>query len=454
MVDFHIMRLVFLLLTAIAFAAPVFGGQQPSLVVAVDSSRSLRASDISAVHDALSRGLEGVSPEMPVGLVTFDDTARWLVEATPDRDAVLEALRVVEPSGTTTVLYDGIFLAAQGMEGGGALMVVSDGKDENSAVTVSDIEGLCARQDVRLLTVGVGRNIDDKALRRLALLTRGVYLGGSVESIPSGLPGAVEATMASLEIGQKPTEVHEELPSVAQPVPVTEKPVEMTHQGMIGKSLSWPKLMVLGLLGVFLLVGAGVAWWILSRRGPEQCAACGAVLPDDGGDCPACQIDAIRTSAESREVADEEATRVPDLGVGAMAFETRPDDIDRTVALGEVAVLTVHEEGREVREYTLPRDRIFAVGRAPRVNTLQVRDQTVSAQHFKIVYKDSRYYVVDLWTTNGTSLNHECVRVHPLSPGDVIRAGLSEFVFSSQGSVQQKGGTKTAPPPPRKESSR
>jgi pSer/pThr/pTyr-binding forkhead associated (FHA) protein len=122
--------------------------------------------------------------------------------------------------------------------------------------------------------------------------------------------------------------------------------------------------------------------------------------------------------------------------------------------MGEVAVLTVHEEGREVREYTLPRDRIFAVGRAPRVNTLQVKDQTVSAQHFKIVFKDNHFYVVDLWTTNGTSVNHECVRVHPLVPGDVIRAGLSEFVFSSQGRAQQNDAAKAAPPPLRKQSSK
>ncbi|MEN8163211.1 MAG: FHA domain-containing protein [Acidobacteriota bacterium] len=446
MIALFVMRGVLLFLTAFACVLPVFGGQQPSLVVAVDSSRSLRASDITEVHDALLLGLDGVSPELAVGLVTFDDTARWLVEPTTDPNGVLEALRVVEPSGTTTVLYDGIFLAAQGMEGGGALMVVSDGKDENSAVTVSDIEGLCSRHDVRLLTVGVGRNIDDKALRRLALLTRGVYLGGSVESVPAGLPGAVETTMASLETGPKPTEVHEEQPSVAQPAPAAEKPVETTRKGL-GKSISWSKLMLVGLLGVFLLVGAGVVWWFLNRRGPEQCAVCGEMMPDDGGDCTACQIEAIRTSAENREVADEEATRVPDLGVGAMAFETQPGHVDRTVALGETAVLTVHEEGREAREYTLPRDRIFAVGRAPRVNTLQVRDQTVSAQHFKVVYKDSRYYVVDLWTTNGTSVNHECVRVHPLSTGDIIRAGLSEFVFSSQGGVQQKSGAETAPPP-------
>jgi hypothetical protein len=424
----------------------VFAGQPVSLIVAVDSSRSLKSSDIAAIHEALSQGLEGVSPELPVGLVTFDDNARWIFEPTLDRERVLLALKAVEPSGTTTVLYDGIFLAAQGMEDGGALLVVSDGKDENSAVTVSDIEGLCTRQNVRLVTVGVGRGIDDKVLRRLALLTRGVYLGGSVESIAGGLSGAVETTMASLETVPILHEVQDVQEATAQPRPVAKPPVAVSPKGRF-MSISWQELTILVLLGMSLLTGAGAVWWFLHRRRSGRCATCGAALPDDGGDCLGCEIDAIRTSAESREVANEEATLVPDLGVGAMAFETRPDSVDHTVALGEVAVLTVHEEGREVREYTLPRDRIFAVGRAPRVNTLQVRDQTISAQHFKVVFKDSNFYVVDLWTTNGTSVNHECVRVHPLAPGDVIRAGLTEFVFSSQSGVQQRDGTKTTPPP-------
>lgn len=453
MIALHIMRGVFFLLTVFAWVLPAYGGQQPSLVVAVDSSRSLRASDIAAVHDALSRGLEGVSETLPIGLVTFDDTARWIVEPVLDRDVVLDALKLVEPEGTTTVLYDGIFLAAQGMESGGALMVVSDGKDENSAVTVSDIEGLCARQDVRLLTVGVGRAIDDKALRRLALLTRGTYLGGSVESVPAGLPGVIEATIASLEAGPKTTEAREEQPVDPLPPPIVEKPIEQDAPGA-AKDFSGFKTTVLVLLALAGLAGIGVVVWILNRRRSDRCAACGTVLNGDGEECMACQIEAIRTSAESREVAEEEATRVPDLGVGAMAFETRADDVEQTVALGEVAVLTVHEEGREAREYTLPRDRIFAVGRAPKVNTLQVRDHTISAQHFKVVYKESRYYVVDLWTTNGTSVNNECVRVHPLSPGDVIRAGLSEFVFSSKGEAPPNDGAKSTPPPLRKGPSR
>ena len=45
------------------------------------------------------------------------------------------------------------------------------------------------------------------------------------------------------------------------------------------------------------------------------------------------------------------------------------------------------------------------------------------------VDKAGEYYVVDLDTTNGTSVNHERVKVRKLTPGDVIRVGVLEFEF-------------------------
>lgn len=445
------MRRLFILLVITAWASAVCGEQLPPLVVAVDTSRSLKPSDITAVHDALSEGLRGVEPKLPLGLVTFDDTARWLVEPTNQRIRTLHALQAVEPSGTTTVLNDALYLAAQKMENGGALLVISDGKDENSAVTVEDVESLCARHQVRILTVGVGRNIDDKALRRLALLTRGVYLGGSIESLQSGLSSAVQVALDSLQPLPEPAVVLQPEPPAAQ---LEDSGTEVVQVVPVTAVRSWYQFLLLALALVILLFAAGVGWWLLARRRSDRCALCGAEVPDDGGECPECQIEAIRTSVENREVADEEASLVPGPGLDAMAFETKAGGIDQTVALGEVAILTVHEEKRKAREYTLPRDRIFAVGRAPKSNTLQVKDHTVSAQHFKVVYKDSRFYVVDLWTTNGTSVNKECVRVHPLSPGDVIRAGQTEFVFSTQGRIEEKAKVNTAPPSLRKEQGR
>ncbi len=427
----------------LVFASPALA-DQPPLIVAVDSSRSLTPADIAVVHDALAVGLETIPSEIPIGLVVFDDTARRLIDQTTDHQAVLDALAAVVPQGKTTVLYDAIYLAAQSMENGGVVLVVTDGRDENSAVTADDVHALCERNDVRILTAGVGRTIDDRALRRLALLTRGAYLGPSAESLRQELGKAVGPVLDDLAVEPTPTPV--------PPTPVSEKSASTGRAAEGGVSLipGVPTAWVLGAAGAALLVIIGLFWGLSRRnRTPGTCPRCGTALPDDGEGCPVCEIERIRATADNDGIAEVGSPDTPGLDVGAMAFETRPEGVDRTVALGDVAVLTIHEEGREPREYTLPRDRIFAVGRAPKVNTVQIRDQTVSAQHFKVVFKDGRYYVVDLWTTNGTSVNHECVRVRPLSSGDVIRAGMTEFVFSEKPILPKAApdqGSKTAPP--------
>lgn len=412
----------------IAAAVPSPARAAGPLIVAVDSSRSLRPSDMRAIHDAVARGLEAVPGDVPVGLVTFDDAARWVVEPTSDRSRVLDALAAVEPEGTTTVLYDGLYLAAAATEHG-ALLAVSDGRDENSAVTVEDVEQVCLRRDVVVLTAGVGKTVDDKALRRLALLTRGEFLGPTADSIATGL-GPAYARLRPTAPGPPTTSA----PPAHEPAPAGGGAGPETAPVRSMRLVPW----VVGFAALAII--ACVVLVVSSKRrhraanGGPRCPVCGAPVALDGGECAACRNDAIRNAAEAIEVAREAAEYAPsDLGIGAMAFETRPEGADRTVALGEVAVVEVREEGEPPREFTLPRDRIFAVGRAPKVNTLQVRDQTVSAQHFKIVFKEGRYYVVDLWTTNGTSVNHECIRVHPLESGDVIRAGLTEFVFTTRG---------------------
>jgi pSer/pThr/pTyr-binding forkhead associated (FHA) protein len=76
---------------------------------------------------------------------------------------------------------------------------------------------------------------------------------------------------------------------------------------------------------------------------------------------------------------------------------------------------------------------VVSVGR-DKLNTLSVADQTLSAQHFRIIPKEGRFYLVDLKSTNGTSLDGKRVTLAELQPGSVIRAGQCEFVFK----IEQK----------------
>ena len=61
---------------------------------------------------------------------------------------------------------------------------------------------------------------------------------------------------------------------------------------------------------------------------------------------------------------------------------------------------------------------------------IKVNDQFASSQHARIFDRGGSMHVEDLGSTNGTYLNGRQVkRAEPLSVGDTIRIGDSEFLF-------------------------
>src|SRR5688572_1182946 len=61
--------------------------------------------------------------------------------------------------------------------------------------------------------------------------------------------------------------------------------------------------------------------------------------------------------------------------------------------------------------------------------TLSLDDDEVSRTHARVVADATGWHLVDLDSTNGTSVNHVRVQTHRLVDGDVIEIGNSFFVF-------------------------
>lgn len=85
------------------------------------------------------------------------------------------------------------------------------------------------------------------------------------------------------------------------------------------------------------------------------------------------------------------------------------------------------------------------VGRA-QASDIQVEDGTVSARHAQIVNEGGIWRVVNLISTNGTSVNGTTSIVSYLAPGDIVSFGRIEFVFEAEGGAERSSGadTKTA----------
>jgi pSer/pThr/pTyr-binding forkhead associated (FHA) protein len=50
----------------------------------------------------------------------------------------------------------------------------------------------------------------------------------------------------------------------------------------------------------------------------------------------------------------------------------------------------------------------------------------VSRQHARMIFKDNRFYIIDLNSTNGTSVNYQRLKpndMFAIKPGDIIQLG-------------------------------
>jgi hypothetical protein len=424
-------------LLALGWSATLATAQEVPVVVAVDTSRSLSAADLEALRGAIGQTVDQLSQQLPLGLLVFNDEARWLVPPGGGRDQVLSALAGIKPQGRYTVLNDALFLAARDLSDGGVVLVVTDGRDENSATTAEDVARMCESHHVRLVAASLGRRVDERALRRLALLSHGELVGGVSADTPAAAARAVEqarTSVAAERIARTP-------PATPVQPPVAALPVEPARPA--ARLPVW-LLPVLAVLGVALAVAL---WLALRRRHPDQrtCDNCGALLDAWETSCPHCQVSELQEAARSQQVAAPVAAPAPapapapreESLLDPDVFRKAPlpaglEGLEHTLVLDEQAVLTVRQRGKSARSYTLPKDQLFAVGRAPEVNSLQVDDPTVSAQHFRVVPKDGEFYVVDLDTTNGTLVNHERVKVRKLASGDLIQVGGVQLEFSLQ----------------------
>lgn len=432
---------VFVALFLVAFpgssALRAQGGEVP-VVVAVDTSRSLDAAALAAVGGALSAALEALPASTPVALVAFDDTPRW-IEALPSTPAAVgAALSGLVPTGNFTQLNDALFVATRELEEGGVILLATDGRDESSATTVEDMARRSEAQGVRIVAVGVGR-IEERALRRLALLTGGAYLGRLDGVGGEVLAAAVEEARAG--VAAERAEREASMPS-ASPLPVQsisggEASTDEASTDASGEksavAISDPALLIgaLGALSLGLLM-AVVALWRRKRSSPEP----DDFIFDDGEPAaheaavhvpPAPAID--RDELLNREVLPPSALHEV-TGETAVFAPPSEDGFDGTRVLLERFVLEVREPGEDPRAYVLEDRKAFAVGRLnDGENTLALADAALSAHHLRLVPMGGRWFLVDLNSTNGILVADErVVGAREVRPGETVRAGQVELI--------------------------
>jgi len=192
--------------------------------------------------------------------------------------------------------------------------------------------------------------------------------------------------------------------------------------------------------GIYIAESAVIPWWILVVggalvivlivvlvlifRNPKQdiipddiapghyCDTCGRTLLPSGI-CPICSVKPVPEPTSSAG----ETESVP----------IRSGRRDPGTALIDVSKAILMLRDPMSGQYNLgPGD--TKIGRAAS-NDFVIEEDTVSAEHAKIMEKDGKFFVQDLGSTNGTFVNGEQVIRQQLKELDIIKLGRAEMKF-------------------------
>jgi VWFA-related protein len=135
-----------------------------SLGLALDTSGSMAGEKIRAAQGALSRFLvDLLGPDDEVFVYRFSDEAVLVQGWTTDRTQVPRILGAIHPSGETA-LYDtvseSIPLAQGGHHRKKALVIISDGNDTDSEISITEVRRQIQESEILVYAVGIDGNAE------------------------------------------------------------------------------------------------------------------------------------------------------------------------------------------------------------------------------------------------------------------------------------------------------
>jgi Ca-activated chloride channel family protein len=129
-----------------------------SVGVIFDVSGSMSGDKIKRARDALSKFIQTSHNSDEYFLIAFNSRAQLLLDRTRDGNAVLDKLTFVQTKNNTA-LYDACYLGVEKVQRGAhpkrALLLISDGQDNNSRYTFNELRRLLKESDVTLYGVGI-----------------------------------------------------------------------------------------------------------------------------------------------------------------------------------------------------------------------------------------------------------------------------------------------------------
>ena len=129
-----------------------------SVGILFDVSGSMSGDKVHRARDALAHFIQTSHDRDEYFLIGFNSRAQLLMDRTRDGQAVLDKLTFVQTKNNTA-LYDACYLGVERVQRGThpkrALLLISDGQDNNSRYTFNELRRVLKESDVVLYAVGI-----------------------------------------------------------------------------------------------------------------------------------------------------------------------------------------------------------------------------------------------------------------------------------------------------------
>ncbi|NTW00289.1 MAG: VWA domain-containing protein [Oscillochloris sp.] len=167
--------------------------KRADIVLVVDTSGSMEGDKMELTKAGLESFLSRILPEDRVGLITFDNQANEVVAPAPlseNRIPLQTAIGNMRATGKTAV-FDAVDLARQslanlsetGDERIKAIVLLSDGADNSSSITLDQLQANFDETGVSIFPVAYGADADRSILDKIAEFSRTIVVVGDTGDI-------------------------------------------------------------------------------------------------------------------------------------------------------------------------------------------------------------------------------------------------------------------------------
>ena len=405
-------------------------GEGVGYVFLIDISKSIRPAQFGEIQKAIGAWIDGMKDADQAAIAVFGESYRVIADFTKDKDKLHTALQALAPAEKKTVLYMAIDRAMDmeqrkdpDLPNRRVVVVLSDGKDEGSPITIEDLirkvhkgQPVYVRSPLPVYAIGFSTLPKrDRAaylgnLQRIATLTGGAYREGGAEKLEDTYAAIQQAIrrVYVAKLGCKdcpadgrsyPLEVTFKsgttvLADRINVVPIAAAGVDPAPLPVATPPVKPWWIYALIALGVIALAGTGIALWQRSEKRKQE----------------------------------EKVVVVPSITPTPTPFPVTGGRQPVVEAPGLRLILTtvIGKDAGQTRELSLVKT--LKIGRSKECDVVVADDPKVSNRHCEMALVNGQVVIYDLQSTNTTVVNGVPISGRQkLETRDTIQVGDTEF---------------------------